>query len=183
MNTEQIKDIQTQLALIEAEMGRIRVIMREASQQSEGSSSELPNNYTHLLPKGCEFCAEEDAVKCVKVEMLPEPRFNLHKVGHVMNRISELAESYMNTHYRPIRPIQYHVAVHEAVTVEPNPYAVDWTNAPDKADSHAFDKDGTGWFYGLSLHAKFWYADNVGRSGHTLPDGLDWKLSKTFRPR
>ena len=147
----------------------------------KSNRSEIPNSCDHLLPEGYEFCAEEEAVKWVKVEMLPEPRFNLHKVGHVMNHISELAESYMNTHYRPIRPIQYHVAVHEATTIEPNPYAVDWSNAPNWADVHCFDSKGHGVWYGCILYKdRFW--QNGEESPFTLPTGLDWKQSKTTRP-
>jgi hypothetical protein len=82
----------------------------------------------------------------------------------------------------PIRPIQYHVAVHEAVTTESNPYAVDWSNAPEEADCHAFDKSGKGWFYGVSFNDSFWYAAVFNVSGFTLPTGLDWKQSKTTRP-
>jgi hypothetical protein len=75
------------------------------------------------------------------------------------------------------------VAVHEAVTTESNPYAVDWSNAPEEADCHAFDKSGKGfWFYGVSFNDSFWYAAVFNSSGFTLPTGLDWKQSKTTRP-
>jgi hypothetical protein len=64
-----------------------------------------------------------------------------------------------------------------------NPYAVDWANAPEKADSHCFDENGKGWFYGTNINDNYWYAENFGISGFTLPTGLDWKLSKTRRPK
>jgi len=80
------------------------------------------------------------------------------------------------------KPTQYHVAVHEAVTAEPNPYAVDWSNAPEWADVHCFDKNGKGAFYGAKRDAVEWYHCNQGSSGFTLPTGLDWTKSKTTRP-
>lgn len=134
------------------------------------------DKYTHLLPTGYEFCAEGEHTGWVKIRLIGDEGEN--KLGYSFYGLDCANKPY----YRPIRPIQYHVAVHEAVTAETNPYAVDWVNAPEEADSHAFDKNGNGWFYGLSLNDKFWYADNVGRSGHTLPTGLDWKKSKTTRP-
>ena len=235
---------QDQINMLQFRIERIESHLAEQHKGNNFNLSEKPNSYDHLLPEGYEFCAEGEAEKWVKVEMLPERRFNLHKVGHVMNRISELAESYMNTHYRPIRPIQYHVALHEAVTVadEPikvaeyyqplfdmlhkehnviatqseldeiirtawgldkpqheckycgvmtsqpddqcykNPYAVDWSKAPEWADSHAFDRSGKGWFYGLKFNDMFWYSSVFDVSGFTLPTGLDWKQSKTSRP-
>jgi len=80
------------------------------------------------------------------------------------------------------KSFQYHVAVHEAVTTEPNHYAVDWSNAPEWADVHCFDEDGSGFWYGAKLKDNFWYADNCGGSPFTLPSGLDWTKSKTTRP-
>jgi hypothetical protein len=65
---------------------------------------------------------------------------------------------------------------------EPNPYAVDWSNAPEWADVHCFDKNGKGSFYGAKRDSVEWYHYNMGSSGFTLPTGLDWKLSKTIRP-
>ena len=143
--------------------------------------SEKPNSYDHLLPAGYEFCTEEEAKDWVKVELY-ETQKKQAKIGFRWEPNTIEIDSNYKPYYRPIRPIQYHVAVHEAVTAEANPYAVDWSNAPKEADTHAFDKSGKGWFYGLSLNDKFWYADNVGRSPFTLPTGLDWKKSKTTRP-
>jgi hypothetical protein len=75
------------------------------------------------------------------------------------------------------------VAVHEAVTTESNPYAVDWSNAPEWADVHCFNKDGEGFWYGaiISQYYEKWMPNNM-YSGFTLPTGLDWKQSKTTRP-
>ena len=66
---------------------------------------------------------------------------------------------------------------------EPNPYAVDWSYAPDWADSHAFDDDGKGWFYGIVQNSvpKQWKFKCT-ESGFTLPSNLDWTKSKTTRP-
>jgi hypothetical protein len=75
----------------------------------------------------------------------------------------------------------YHVAVHEAVTAEPDPYQVDWSKAPDYADSHSFQSDGYGWWHGSCLLGNNW-ADLSEQSGYTLPSGLDWKQSKRRRP-
>ena len=64
---------------------------------------------------------------------------------------------------------------------EPNPYAVDWSNAPEWADSHCFNDDGTGNWGGFKKYRNNWYLDWL-ESNFTLPSGLDWKLSKTTRP-
>ena len=64
----------------------------------------------------------------------------------------------------------------------PDPYAVDWTNAPDWADVHAFDGDGSGYWYGACIMVCDWIGESK-LSPFRLPDGLDWKLSKTYRPQ
>lgn len=79
------------------------------------------------------------------------------------------------------KSIQYHVAVHEAVTTEPNPYAVDWTNAPKWADVHCFDTDNMGLWLGADWKSDLWLKKHE-KSGFTLPSGLDWTKSKTTRP-
>ena len=139
-------------------------------------------DYSLLLPEGYEFCKEEECDEETEIMYLKVKLHNLDPnekpLGSIMQDVK-----HMEAFYTPIRQkVQYHVAVHEAVTTEPNPYSVDWSNAPEKADTHAFDKSGKGWFYGLSFNDMFWYAHNVGRSGHTLPSGLDWTKSKTTRP-
>ena len=167
--------IQNELNRLQAELNKLKRL----PDGMIGNSSDSPyveTDYAYLLPTGYEFCAEEQAEKWVKVKLVQDGKNEL-PIGATVPDCT-----HVESLYRPIRPIQYHVALHEAVTAEPNPYAVDWANAPEEADSHAFDKNGNGWFYGLSLNDKFWYADNVGRSGFTLPTGLDWKQSKTVRP-
>ena len=140
------------------------------------------DKYTHLLPTGYEFCTEEQAEKWVKVENLNTPHPQM-KIGYIATKqdFAILPEKYKN-YYCPIRPIQYHVQVHEAVTAEPNPYAVDWANAPAYADSHTFEFDDYGWWRGSYLTNDGWI-DMAEQSGFTLPTGLDWKQSKTVRPK
>lgn len=138
-----------------------------------------PKDYANLLPTGYEFCAEGEHTHWVKVE-----KTGIGGEGKLGTIIQDLNHSWVN-YFRPIRKIQYHVQVHEAVTAEPNPYQVDWSNAPGWADSHCFDEDDKGYWYG-AIH------DN-GRCGiwekvdlispFTLPTGLDWKQSKTVRPK
>jgi hypothetical protein len=79
------------------------------------------------------------------------------------------------------KSIQYHVAVHEAVTTEPNPYAVDWSNAPEWADTHAFDEDGIGIWCGTKKGFITWIEKSES-SNFRLPSSLDWTKSKTTRP-
>jgi hypothetical protein len=171
---------QIQNKLNEAVMN-IQTLQAELSKL-KSNLSEKPNSYDHLLPEGYEFCTEEEHTDWIKVELLQwnEPQSPISTVA------TDIEASYfsdeLKSMYRPIRPIQYHVAVHEAVTAEPNPYAVDWANAPEEADCHAFDKSGKGWFYGLRFNDMFWYAGVFDVSGFTLPTGLDWKQSKTTRP-
>lgn len=138
--------------------------------------SEKPNSCEHLLPTGYEFCTEEEAVKWVKVKLVQDGKNELPLGATVPDC------QHVESLYRPIRPIQYHVAVHEAVTVESNPYAVDWSNAPEWADVHCFDDNGRGHFYGTKRNSVEWFFCNFGTSYFTLPTGLDWKLSKTIRP-
>jgi hypothetical protein len=73
--------------------------------------SEKPNScepdYTHLLPEGYEFCAEQNAEKWVKVEM--GKYCNEKDLGLIIPKESFIQSKF----YRPIRPIAYHIAVHE----------------------------------------------------------------------
>jgi hypothetical protein len=261
MNTEQIKEINTHLALIEAEMGRIRVMVREAMEQPESNNSN-PNHYipkvgevvevgqcgndwqeriytgpgdkefpfacvdgddsynemyrngkkyqiitwqycrrlngeiiefgcdkkgvaesaesrppapilnqsepdySHWLPQGYEFCAEEVAEKWIKVKNPTEA----NPLGHIWQLNLRPFLSIIGE-YRPIRKIQ---------TAS---YQVDWTNAPDWADVHCWDKDGKGYWHGTEMRKAEWCNFRSLLSSFTLPDGLDWKLSKTFRPQ
>jgi hypothetical protein len=138
-------------------------------------------DYTHLLPEGYEFCSEEDAEKWVKVGM-----DNLHKsVQFSIGEVSDDVFGYIGT-WKPIRPIQYHISVHESVTAEPDPYQVDWSNAPEWADVHFFDRDRRGYWYGHRYNVLYsdWETMTIG-SNFNLPEGkgIERKFSKTIRPK
>ena len=156
--------------------------LQDELDKLKSNLSEKPNScYDHLLPEGYQFCTDQECDEETEIMYLKVKLHNLDPNEKPLGSIMQEAK-HMEAFYMPIRPIQFHIAVHEAVTTEPNPYAVDWSNAPENADSHAFDKNGKGWFFGLSSNDKFWFADNFGYSGHTLPSGLDWTKSKTVRP-
>lgn len=138
-------------------------------------------DYSHLLPDGYEFCKDDEQDEETEIMYLKVKLHNLDPnekpLGSIMQDVK-----HMEAFYMPIRQkVQYHVAVHEAVTTEPNPYAVDWSNAPEWADSHAFDKDGSGVWYGMRKGLVTWI-EVRGLSGFTLPSNLDWTKSKTTRP-
>jgi hypothetical protein len=137
-------------------------------------------DYSLLLPDGYEFCKEEECDEETEIMYLKVKLHNLDPnekpLGSIMQDVK-----HMEAFYMPIRPIQYHVAVHEAVTAEPNPYSVDWSNAPEWADSHAFDKDGEGVWYGVKKGFVTWMPAHD-LSNFRLPSGLDWTKSKTTRP-
>ena len=177
---EQIDALRFRIERIEAKLAEQHI----SNNFSKLNRSEKPNSsapdYTHLLPDGYEFCAEQDAEKWVKVELstdIPEPE--QWEVGYVWSTPINPSSN----HYRPIRPIQYHVAIHESVTAEPDPYQVDWSNAPNWADVHCFDANGKGNWYGVKRDAVEWYRCNIGNSEFTLPSGLDWKQSKRLNPK
>ena len=80
------------------------------------------------------------------------------------------------------RPHQlFHIAIHEAISTEPDPYQVDWSKAPEWADVHAFDDKSNGVWFGAILH-KGRFFQTAELSGLTLPSNLDWTKSKTVRP-
>lgn len=164
-------EIQNELNRLQAELDALK-----------SNLSEIPNSYDHLLPEGYEFCAEGEAEKWVKVQNLNTPHPQM-KIGHIATKeeIAILTKNFKDA-YRPIRPIQYHVAVHEAVTAEPNPYSVDWSNAPEWAEFHMYDETKSGYFKGWVTRGCFWNGC-FAPSGFTLPTGLDWKQSKTIRPK
>ena len=159
-------EIQNELNRLQAELDALK-----------SNLSEIPNSYDHLLPAGYEFCAEEEAEKWVKVKISPN-HIGSYELGRIENSISF---DELKPYYRPIRPIQYHVAVHEAVTTEPNPYSVDWSNAPEWADTHAFDEDGIGIWCGTKKGFVTWIEKSES-SNFRLPSNLDWTKSKTTRP-
>ena len=168
---------------IDALRARIEQLELNHSEKPNGCEQyELPD-YTHLLPEGYEFCQEQDAEKWVKVEMNSgTPENEQNPVGYIWSSpINPCSKCY-----RPIRPIQYHVAIHESVTAEPDPYQVDWSKAPDWADVHCFDRDRRGYWYGHRYNVMIsdWETTTIG-SDFNLPEGegIERKLSKTINPK
>lgn len=137
-------------------------------------------DYTHILPDGYEFCKDDEQDEETEIMYLKVKLHNLDPNEKPLGSIMQEAK-HMEAFYMPIRKIQYHVAVHEAVTTESNPYAVDWSNAPIWADWHCFDEDGRGFWYGSECLTKVWTVETC-PSNFTLPTGLDWTKSKTTRP-
>ncbi len=132
-------------------------------------------DYTHLLPDGYEFCQEADAEKWVKVESL---HFNNElPIGYIEPNITREIKPY----YRPIRPIQYKVTTHEIVTAVPDPYMPDWSKAPEGTVAHAWDMDGSGYWYTRRVSYTRWEGRHIS-SNLTLPADLDWKQSLRVKP-
>lgn len=185
---EQINMLQLRIERIENELGLkhpdyfAMPLKSNLSEKPNSCDHYIPQpgeakDYTHLLPDGYEFCTEGEHTHWVKVEL--KGMVNEEKLGNVQIVVHP---DYINL-YRPIRKIQYHVQVHEVVTAEPNPYAVDWANAPEWADVHCFDKDRKGFWHGVEIHTTEWCNFRSSLSPFTLPTGLDWTKSKTVRPR
>jgi hypothetical protein len=155
--------------------------LRARIERLELNHSEKPNScepdYTHLLPTGYEFCTEEEVEKWVKVQLNPDIP-ELKKVGYIWNNPTIPSSK----RYRPIRPIQYHVAAHESVTAEPDPYQVDWEKAPDGTVAHHYQMDDYGWFDRLIIFQGEWVTISE-QSGYTLQSGLDWKKSLRLNPK
>jgi hypothetical protein len=140
-------------------------------------------DYSHLLPEGYEFCEEEQAEKWVKVESKGS-----EAVGIVVDVSNAMDMHIMDLHwkpfYRPIRPIKYHVAVHEVVTIEPDPYQPDWTKAPEETVAHAYDKSELGYWYKIVFDNTNNLFTQMSRpSNLRLPSGLDWKNSLRVNPK
>jgi hypothetical protein len=74
----------------------------------------------------------------------------------------------------------FHIAIHEAISTEPDPYQVDWSKAPEWADSHFYNGE-VGYWGGLeyNIHGHYLW---LKPSGFTLSKELDWKQSKRRRP-
>jgi uncharacterized small protein (DUF1192 family) len=141
-------------------------------------------DYSHLLPEGYEFCPEEDAEKWVKVEKLPDTKFEHFEIGTVLNNSEDRSGSYKHTHYRPIRPIQYKVTTHEIVDAVPDPYQPDWSKAPEGTVAHAWDANGKSFWYTIVIDKELTsFMIDIDRSNApTLPSDLDWKQSLRVKP-
>jgi hypothetical protein len=132
-------------------------------------------DYTHLIPDGYEFCSEADAEKWVKVEMLDVNDNDAYPIGHIDNF------TCFKGRWRPIRPIQYKVTTHETVTAVPDPYQPDWSQAPEGTVAHAWDMDGSGYWYTRRVSYTRWEGRHIS-SNLTLPADLDWKQSLRVKP-
>lgn len=162
MKTKQLKEIQTHLDRLSSGLNAVKAMVRNATQQPDSSSLE---QYDHLLPEGYEFCEEDEAEDWLKVES----KGMIRELNVGETTFCRPASHWHDT-YRPIRK------------TPPPTYEVDWTNAPVWADVHCFDKDGKGYWYGVGAINACW--DSICRNSFLpLPNGLDWKLSKTFRPQ
>jgi hypothetical protein len=177
---EQINALRFRIERIEAKLAEQHI----PNNFSNLNGSEKPNtcepDYTHLLPDGYEFCTEQDAEKWVKVEMKNIDDNYEYPIRHIENL------SCFKGRWLPIRPIQYHISVHESVTAEPDPYQVDWSNAPNWADVHCFDRDRRGYWYGhrYNVIISDWETMTIG-SNFNLPEGkgIERKFRKTIRPK
>jgi uncharacterized small protein (DUF1192 family) len=139
-------------------------------------------DYSHLLPEGYEFCSEEDAVKWVKVEMMPDSTIPLKAqgpIGGLLDAINMYKE--ITPYYRPIRPIQYKVTTHEIVDAVPDPYMPDWSKAPEGTVAHCYNKNKNG-FWGIARMGDDRYWADTAYSHHLLPPDLDWKQSLRVKP-
>ena len=133
-------------------------------ERLEGTSKD----YSHLLPDGYEFCNEEQAEKWVKVEMNPEDKaISQTPIGYWGDEPGN--EDYI-PFYRPICKKQ------------PNdPYQPDWSQAPEGTVAHAYDGDGLGYWYMISINWLIWFEGSI-KSSYTLPANLDWKQSLRINP-
>jgi hypothetical protein len=94
---EQINALQFRIERIEAKLAEQHI----SNNFSKLNRSEKPNSsepdYTHLLPEGYEFCAEQDAEKWVKVEFYRPDGYSEYELGKVTSR-----NQYIGT-WKPIR--------------------------------------------------------------------------------
>ena len=171
---EQLNDLSERLNRIEEKLATNHNSVADAIRPKP-----IEPDYTHLLPEGYEFCKEEDAEKWVKVELdKNKEELEQNPIGYLWVGIAEKYKPY----YRPIRPIKYHVAVHEVVTAEKDPYQPDWTKAPEGTVAHAYDLSGLGYWYTRNTLVNVWIGNCI-ESPHCLPSGLDWKNSLRVNPK
>jgi hypothetical protein len=180
---EQIDALRREIERIKEHIGLPYIYIHKGNLNHSEKPNSSETDYTHLLPDGYEFCSEQDAEKWVKVQLnLDIPESEQTKVGYVWKNPIKPSDK----RYLPIRPIAYHIAVHEAVTAEPDPYQVDWSNAPNWADVHCFDRDRKGYWYGHRYNVLYsdWETMTIG-SNFNLPEGkgIERKFSKTIRPK
>jgi len=173
---EQLKDLHNQVNRIEAQLG---IATNHNSVADAQRAKPIEPDYSHLLPEGYEFCQEQDAEKWVKVELYKNTEeLEQNPIGEFWIGIADKYKPY----YRPIRPIKYHVALHEVVTIEPDPYQPDWSKAPEGTVAHAYDVSQLGYWYKVVLIEHI-FLQKFENSNNTLPTGLDWKKSLRLNPK
>jgi hypothetical protein len=170
--------IQEELNYLSERLNRIEEQLATNHNSVADAIRQTQPDYTHLLPEGYEFCSEQDAEKWVKVKLYKNTEeLEQNPIGYIWIGIADKYKPY----YRPIRPIKYHVAVHEVVTIEPDLYQPDWSKAPEGTVAHAYDGDGQGYWYRVTCYkVEFWTDHN--KSEFALPSGLDWKSSLRVNP-
>ena len=62
-----------------------------------------------------------------------------------------------------------------------DPYQPDWSQAPEGTVAHAYDGDGLGYWYMISINWLIWFEGSI-KSSYTLPANLDWKQSLRINP-
>jgi hypothetical protein len=174
---DQLNDLSERLNRIEAQLATNHNSVADAIKPKP-----IEPDYSHLLPDGYEFCKEQDAEKWVKVEM-KENMLEQQPVGFLIDS-RVFVRGIMQDSYRPIRPIKYHVAVHEVVTAEPDPYQPDWSKAPEGTVAHAYDESKLGYWYKIIFNDSDTIFKQISeRSNLHLPSGLDWKQSLRVNPK
>jgi hypothetical protein len=184
INIVNLMTIQEELNYLSERLNRIEEQLATNHNSVADAIRPTEPDYTHLLPEGYEFCAEQDAEKWVKVK---------YESGWVLGAIVDKSDSMRMTvimsesikpYYRPIRQIKYHVAVHEVVTAEPDPYQPDWTKAPEGTVAHAYDESKLGYWYTIIFNnSDTIFKQMSERSNLRLPSGLDWKQSLRVNPK
>ena len=173
--------IQDQLNYLYERLNRIEEQLATNHNSVADAIKPTEPDYTHLLPEGYEFCAEQDAEKWVKVECPSwyEPQ---SEIGQFITNLEiSWFRDKVKALYRPIRKIKYHVAVHEVVTAEKDPYQPDWTKAPRGTVAHSWDGDGKGYWYRVTCEY-ITFCTEYYKSEFALPSGLDWKQSLRVNP-
>jgi hypothetical protein len=178
INIVNLMTIQEELNYLSERLNRIEAQLATNHNSVADAIKPTEPDYSHLLPEGYEFCEEEQAEKWVKVQLnLGVPESEQAFVGYVWHSPDKI--NFKS--YRPIRPIKYHVAVHEVVTAEPDLYQPDWTKAPRGTVAHAYDGDGKGyWYRVICKDVEFCTEHN--KSEFALPSDLDWKQSLRVNP-
>jgi hypothetical protein len=188
-NKERIQILESEISRLKVanrnNIYRIEAIESHLAEQHKGANfsklnipesiSDAPD-YTHLLPDGYEFCQEADAEKWVKVKMIDIDDNDEYPIGH----IDKLA--FLESSWKPIRPIQYKVTTHEIVTAVPDPYMPDWSKAPEGTVAHAWDMDGRGFWCMVNIDEYMEWVLRHKLSHLTLPADLDWKQSLRVKP-